>query len=93
MVDSAIDAQKTLLKQDISVKVIDMHTIKPLDEKLVIKCAKKTGAIITAEEHSIIGGLGSSVAKIYLKSSEIQLLLVYLHLLKHDQVQPSDLDV
>jgi len=63
MVDSAIDAQKTLLKQDINVKVIDMHTIKPLDEKLVIKYAKKTGAIITAEEHSIIGGLGSSVAE------------------------------
>ena len=40
-----------------------MHTIKPLDKKLVIKCAKETGAIITAEEHSIIGGLGSAVAE------------------------------
>ena len=40
-----------------------MHTIKPLDEKLVIKCAKETNAIITAEEHSIIGGLGSAVAE------------------------------
>jgi transketolase len=41
-----------------------MHTLKPLDEKLVIKCAKETNAIITAEEHSIIGGLGAAVAEI-----------------------------
>ncbi len=69
MVDPAIDARKKLLKQDISVEVIDMHTIKPLDEKLVIKCAKKTGAIITAEEHSIIGGLGSSIAETLMENN------------------------
>ena len=46
-----------------------MHTIKPLDEKLVIKCAKDTKAIITAEEHSIIGGLGAAVAEILAESS------------------------
>ena len=63
MVDPAIDARKTLLKQGINAQVIDMHTIKPLDEKLVIKCAKETGAIITAEEHSIIGGLGGAIAE------------------------------
>lgn len=63
MVDPAIDAQKRLAKQGIHARVIDMHTIKPLDKKLVIKCAKETGAIITAEEHSIIGGLGSAVAE------------------------------
>jgi len=63
MVDSAIDAHKELKKKGIKSKVIDMHTIKPLDEKLVLKCAKETGCIITAEEHSIIGGLGSAVAE------------------------------
>jgi len=63
MVDPAIDARKTLLKQGINAQVIDMHTIKPLDEKLVIKCASETGAIITAEEHSIIGGLGGAIAE------------------------------
>ena len=63
MVDTAIDAQKTLLKQHIKTRIIDMHTIKPLDTKLVIKAAKETNALITAEEHSIIGGLGAAVAE------------------------------
>ena len=64
MVEPAIEAQKALKKEKISARIIDMHTIKPLDEKLVLKCAKETNAIITAEEHSIIGGLGAAVAEI-----------------------------
>lgn len=63
MVDAALDAQRQLKKKKISAKIIDMHTIKPLDEKLVLKCAKKTGRIITVEEHSVIGGLGAAVAE------------------------------
>lgn len=63
MVEPALEAKKTLSKQGITARVIDMHTIKPLDEKLVIKCAKETNALITAEEHSIIGGLGAAVAE------------------------------
>ena len=63
MVQPAIEAHDTLRKQGIHARVIDMHTIKPLDERLVIKCAKETNAIITVEEHSIIGGLGSAVAE------------------------------
>jgi len=63
MVDPAIDAYKTLKKQKINASVIDMHTIKPIDEKLVLKHAKNTNGIITIEEHSIIGGLGSAVAE------------------------------
>jgi len=69
MVDPAIDARKTLSKQGINAQLIDMHTIKPLDEKLVIKCAKETGAIITAEEHSIIGGLGGAIAETLAENS------------------------
>ena len=64
MVEPALEASKTLKKNGISARVIDMHTVKPLDEKLVIKCAKETNAIITAEEHSIIGGLGAAVAEV-----------------------------
>ena len=64
MVEPALEARRTLKKDGISARVIDMHTIKPLDEKLIIKCAKETNAIITAEEHSIIGGLGAAVAEI-----------------------------
>jgi len=63
MVEPALEAHKILLKDDIKSAVIDMHTIKPLDTNLVLKYAKKTNAIITAEEHSIIGGLGSAVAE------------------------------
>lgn len=64
MVEPALEAQKILKKDKISARVIDMHTLKPLDEKLILKCAKETNAIITAEEHSIIGGLGAAVAEI-----------------------------
>ena len=63
MVEPAIEASKLLKKEKISARVIDMHTVKPLDEKLVLKCAKETNGIITAEEHSIIGGLGAAVAE------------------------------
>ena len=60
----ATQTKKILKEQGISARVIDMHTIKPIDDKLVLKCAKETKAIITAEEHSIIGGLGAAVAEI-----------------------------
>jgi transketolase len=63
MVEPAIEASKLLKKEKISTRVIDMHTVKPLDEKLVLKSAKETNGIITAEEHSIIGGLGAAVAE------------------------------
>ena len=63
MVDQALEAQKTLSKQGMETRVIDMHTIKPLDKKLVLKAAKETEVIITIEEHSIIGGLGGAVAE------------------------------
>ena len=69
MVEPALEAQKKLKKEKISARVIDMHTIKPLDERLVLKCAKETNAIITAEEHSVIGGLGGSVAEILAENS------------------------
>ena len=64
MVEPALVARKDLKKDGISARVIDMHTIKPLDTKLVEKCSKDTNGIITAEEHSIIGGLGAAVAAV-----------------------------
>jgi len=69
MVDAAFDAHHLLKKKGISVRVIDMHTIKPLDDQLVLKCAKQTGRIVTVEEHSIIGGLGSAVAEVIAEKS------------------------
>ena len=64
MVEPALESHKILSKEKIKARIIDMHTIKPIDKKLIIKCAKETGAIITSEEHSIIGGLGAAVAEI-----------------------------
>lgn len=61
MVNEAIEAAKTLENDGISVEVINIHTIKPLDEAAVIASAKKTGCIVTAEEHNVIGGLGDAV--------------------------------
>lgn len=60
-VSSALDAADMLAADGISAEVINIHTIKPLDEELVIASAKKTGKVVTAEEHSVIGGLGSAV--------------------------------
>ena len=61
MVNEAIEAAKALEAEGISVELINMHTIKPLDKEAVIKAAKKTGCIVTAEEHNVIGGLGDGV--------------------------------
>ena len=64
MTAKALDAAEMLAKQGIQAEVINVHTIKPLDEETVIASAKKTGKVVTAEEHSIIGGLGSAVAEV-----------------------------
>ena len=60
-VNSAIEAAEMLEKDGIHARVINIHTIKPLDEEIIIQAAKETGKIVTIEEHSIIGGLGSAV--------------------------------
>lgn len=62
LVASALEAAEMLAKDGIDAEVINIHTIKPLDEELIINSAKKTGKVVTAEEHSVIGGLGSAVA-------------------------------
>lgn len=64
MVDVAIEAAKILSDYEINARVINMSTIKPIDEDEIIKCAEETNAIITVEDHSIIGGLGSAVSEV-----------------------------
>ncbi|MBO6016354.1 MAG: transketolase family protein [Lachnospiraceae bacterium] len=63
-VDSAIKAAQMLETDGVSVKVINIHTIKPLDSQLIIEAAKQTGKVVTVEEHSVIGGLGSAVCEV-----------------------------
>ena len=64
MVQEALKAYESLKEDGISAKVINIHTIKPIDREIIISAAKKTKAIVTAEEHSIIGGLGSAVLEV-----------------------------
>lgn len=64
MVDSAIKAEKILKELGIDAEIIDIHTIKPIDKDAIISSARKTGKVVTAEEHSVIGGLGSAVAEV-----------------------------
>ena len=68
MVAEAMDAAEILEKDGISARVIDMHTLKPLDEAAVIKAAQETKGIVTVEEHTIIGGLGSAVAEVLVEN-------------------------
>ena len=63
MVGPALQAAKALAQQGIDARVVNMATIKPLDEELVLRCAAETGALVTAEEHSVIGGLGAAVCE------------------------------
>lgn len=69
-------ASEALAKDKISASVIDMHTIKPIDKDVIVSAAKKTGAIVTAEEHNIIGGLGSAVAEVLCENYPVPLMRI-----------------
>ena len=64
MVGMALEAAEALAAKGISARVVNIHTLKPIDKDIILKAARETGAIVTAEEHSIIGGLGSAVAEV-----------------------------
>lgn len=63
-VTEALKAQEILESQGIYIRVIDMHSIKPIDEDMIIKCAKETKKLVSIEDHSVIGGLGSAIAEV-----------------------------
>ncbi|MCI8761193.1 MAG: transketolase family protein [Clostridia bacterium] len=64
MVAEAIQAQKELKSQGIDIRVVDIHTIKPIDREVIIKCAKETKKLVSVEDHSVIGGLGSAISEV-----------------------------
>ncbi len=76
VVESAMEAAKKLEAEGISAEVINIHTIKPLDDELVIASAKKTGKIVTVEEHSVIGGLGSAVCDTICRNYPVPVLKI-----------------
>ncbi|MBQ2780549.1 MAG: transketolase family protein [Clostridia bacterium] len=71
MVNEALIAAEQLKAEGISARIINMATIKPLDKEIVLKAAKETGCIVTAEEHSVIGGLGSAVAEVLSETTPV----------------------
>lgn len=64
VVPEAIKAKEELEKQGINIRVVDIHTIKPIDKELIIKCAKETKKLVSIEDHNIIGGLGSAISEV-----------------------------
>lgn len=76
LVQEALKAEQLLAAEGISARVIDMHTIKPIDRELIIKAAQETGAVVTAEEHNIIGGLGGAVAEVLSSAYPVPLEIV-----------------
>ena len=76
MVDVALEAKEELKKEGINARVINIHTLKPIDKEILIKAAKETGAIITVEEHNVIGGLGSAVAEVLTEEVPVPVLKV-----------------
>ncbi|HBR04029.1 MAG TPA: transketolase [Ruminiclostridium sp.] len=71
MVQQALEAAERLKAEGISARVIDLHTIKPIDTEIIVKAARETGAIITCEEHNIMGGLGSAVSEVVVRNAPV----------------------
>ena len=76
MVSAAYDAAQKLAEEGVDARVIDIHTIKPLDEEIILKAAEETGAIVTAEEHGVIGGLGDAVAQVVVKNHPCRMAMI-----------------
>lgn len=91
MVDAALEAFNVLAEEGIKVRVVNMHTIKPIDEEAIISAARETGLIITAEEHSIIGGLGSAVAEVVTGNCPVPVLRVGIKDVFGESGKPAEL--
>ena len=76
MLVKALEAAETLAARGVKARVVNMHTIKPIDKELLIACARDTGAIVTAEEHSVFGGLGGAVSEVLAKHCPVPLEFV-----------------
>ncbi len=91
MVAEAMDAALRLQEESVDVRVIDIHTIKPLDEDIIIQAAKETGRIVTCEEHSIIGGLGGAVSELLSREYPVKIAMVGQHDAFGESGKPDEL--
>lgn len=76
MVHTAVEAVKLLAEEGISARLVDIHTIKPIDKQLIIESAAKTGAFVTIEEHNVLGGLGSAIAEVASQNCPVPMRIV-----------------
>ena len=76
MVSTCLEARELLAKEGISARVVNIHTIKPIDADIIVKAANETGALVTAEEHTIYGGLGSAVAEVLVENCPVPMARV-----------------
>jgi transketolase len=91
MVYEALRAREQLAERGISTRVVNLHTLKPLDRELIEKCARETGAIVTAEEHQVNGGLGGAVAEVVVRAYPIPMEFVAVHDRFGQSGKPSEL--
>ena len=76
MVEASLSAAEALSEQGISARVVNIHTIKPIDREIIVNAARETGAVVTCEEHNIIGGLGSAVAEVLCEEHPVPMVRV-----------------
>jgi len=91
LVNEALKAHEELKKQKINAAVINIHTIKPIDKDLIIKSAKETKAIVTAEDHNILGGLGSAVSEVLAENFPAPIEFIGVKDIFAESAKPSDL--
>lgn len=91
MVAAALEAARYLVEEDIQARVLDMHTIKPLDGDALEQAARETGALVTAEEHLLQGGLGASVARAVAECYPVPIEFIGIHDRYAESGQPQEL--
>lgn len=91
MVYESLMAAEILEKKGIKARVINIHTIKPIDEKAILDAAKDCGAIVTAEEHQLFGGFGSAVAEVIVRNNPVPMEMVGVHDTFGESGEPMDL--
>jgi transketolase len=91
MVYEALRAREQLADRGVSARVVDLHTVKPIDRALIERCARETGAIVTAEEHQVNGGLGGAVAEVVVQTGPVPMELVAVHDRFGQSGKPSEL--
>jgi transketolase len=91
MVNEAMIAAEALAQEGINIRVIDMHTIKPIDKEIIIKAARETKGIVTAEEHSVLGGLGAAVSEVVVQNHPAKMAFVGLQDTFGESGKPAEL--